>query len=648
VAPVVFSNETFSHGAAVALADFNLMRMRLATGNPRLVVEVYHHPMPFTDFMNAMITAFTSILVGIMILVPFTFIPSIYVSFIVKETETQSKHLQQVSGMQFFPYWVSNFIFDFCSFLVTDVLAIIVFLIFDRKEYIGDATAFGATASLLLFYTLSSIMMAYALSFAFTSHSAAQNTVMMTNFVAGFILVLLVFILGLMDSTKDVADPLRFVLRLIPAFALGDGIIKLAFLSATASLTGNTDSPFSFEHIGYDLLYMGLLVPFFALLTLFLDHPSGSTALARVIRHWRRGGDDEKETPASEMTGMPRPGEAVEMEDPDVAREREEIESGKRANDLVVVKNLVKSFGSKVAVKGITFGIHPGEVFGFLGTNGAGKTTTMSILCGQLAPTSGTGWVAGKNVESEMAEVRRVIGYCPQFDAILELLTVEEHLFLFSGLRGLPAGPVQERVVNRLIKMCDLEMHRKKTAGSLSGGNKRKLSVAIALIGAPKVVFLDEPSAGMDPMARHGMWDVIEGMAKSCCVVLTTHHLEEVEALANRVAIMVGGTMKCVGSLQHLKTKFGSGFELTVRLDNEAAVTAADTYIRKQIPNAKMQEQRMTKLTYALPSDVKLSEVFAAIEDQKATLQIADYTVAQTSLEQVFLRIGGSDALESE
>jgi ABC-type multidrug transport system ATPase subunit len=311
------------------------------------------------------------------------------------------------------------------------------------------------------------------------------------------------------------------------------------------------------------------------------------------------------------------------------------------------VKKLHKRFGEKVAVRDLSFGIHHGEVFAFLGTNGAGKTTTISILCGELTPTSGSGWIAGKNVEADMTEVRQQIGYCPQFDALLELLTVEEHLYLISGLRGIPAGPVQDRVVQRLIRMCDLTRHSKKTAGSLSGGNKRKLSVAIALIGAPKVVFLDEPSAGMDPMARHGMWDVIENLSKACCVVLTTHHLEEVEALADRVAIMVAGSLRCLGSLQHLKTKFGSGFELTMRLESESHVPAVTQFISATIPTATLQEERLGKITYALPPDAKLSAVFASVEQRKAELHILDYTVSQTSLEQVFLRIG-ADAFHEE
>jgi len=289
--------------------------------------------------------------------------------------------------------------------------------------------------------------------------------------------------------------------------------------------------------------------------------------------------------------------------------------------------------------------VRPGEVFGFLGTNGAGKTTTISVLCGEQLPTTGRAYVAGLDVVVDALESRRRIGYCPQFDATIDLLTPEEHLYLFSGLRGL-APAATTRTVEYLLNFCDLTPHRSKLSSQLSGGNRRKLSVALALLGAPQVVFLDEPSAGMDPMARRALWTTITEISKRSAIVLTTHHLEEVEAMANRVAIMDKGEMKCLGSMQHLKSKYGAGFELNIRFASTPDVETFLPHLKRQFPEATIIEQRDQKVLFGLPQNVRLSEVFDFVETNKMSSHITDYGVTQTSLEQVFLRVGGDEEEE--
>ena len=179
------------------------------------------------------------------------------------------------------------------------------------------------------------------------------------------------------------------------------------------------------------------------------------------------------------------------------------------------------------------FGLPQGECFGFLGINGAGKTTTLKILTGDVVPTSGGARLGGHDILREQEAVRRLIGYCPQFDAILDLMSVREHLELYARIKGVPEATLA-RVVGDKVREMDLGAYEGKLAGSLSGGNKRKLGVAIAMIGAPRLIFLDEPSTGMDPVARRFMWSVIARVAterKQCSIILTTHSMEEVEAL---------------------------------------------------------------------------------------------------------------------
>lgn len=165
--------------------------------------------------------------------------------------------------------------------------------------------------------------------------------------------------------------------------------------------------------------------------------------------------------------------------------------------------------------------------------------------------------------------MRRLIGYCPQHDAIFPLMTVEEHLWFYAKLKGIPVDK-REIVIETAIEQLNLTDHRSKPAGTLSGGNKRKLSVGMATLGNPPIILLDEPSAGMDPEARRFMWQVVANISqrdKNSAVIITTHSMEEAEALSTKMGIMVrGGIFRCYGSSQHIKSKFGTGYELEIKI----------------------------------------------------------------------------------
>ncbi|KOM38757.1 hypothetical protein LR48_Vigan03g213900 [Vigna angularis] len=183
------------------------------------------------------------------------------------------------------------------------------------------------------------------------------------------------------------------------------------------------------------------------------------------------------------------------------------------------------------------------------------------------SPSDGTAFIFGKDICSHPKAARRYIGYCPQFDALLEYLTVQEHLELYARIKGVPDFAIENVVMEKLAEF-DLLKHANKPSFSLSGGNKRKLSVAIAMIGDPPIVILDEPSTGMDPIAKRFMWDVISRISTrrgKTAVILTTHSMNEAQALCTKIGIMVGGQLRCIGSPQHLKTRFGNHLELEVK-----------------------------------------------------------------------------------
>jgi len=228
-----------------------------------------------------------------------------------------------------------------------------------------------------------------------------------------------------------------------------------------------------------------------------------------------------------------------------------------------------------------------------------------------------------------------------QNNSLWDRLSVEDHLFLFARLRGVPEEVVKD-VVDGTIDQLELTPHRKKLAMRLSGGMKRKLCVAIALIGDPEVVLLDEPSAGLDPVSRRNLWSVILRTMSHRAVILTTHSMDEAEALCKRIGIMVQGQLRALGTKQHLKNKFGSGFELVVKLnvtDFVKQVAVLDTFVRGMFPSALQISENGGLITYTIPrEEMKMGLAFSQLESHKAELGIEEYSVAQPTLEQVFIR----------
>ncbi|CAM42001.2 putative ABC1 transporter [Leishmania braziliensis MHOM/BR/75/M2904] len=614
---VFFVNTSSRHQAAISLATYyDLLAKK--SGVEGVYVKhsatLMHKPEPLSGL--------TFFFMGSLILIPMSFLPSNPVAWVVKERQCGSRHLQNLCGLNFFVYWAANFVFDMAAYFVTMLLCILIFAIFNRQEFIGH-DRIGGTLVLFVVYGLTSTVGAYALSFLFKEHSSAQTMVMAVCLVLGFLLNVTVFVLTLREDTTSIADNLRFVFRLIPSYVVGEGIVDLLMFNSIR-IIGRAQSVWDMDQLGWPLVYMSVEFPVFWLITLFVDHPAVGQFFDRL-----------RYNPSTEPILAPD-------EDVDVTEERAGVLNACKhgdCTDVVRVVDLQKRYrNGNVAVKGVTFSIFPGEVFGLLGTNGAGKTTTISMLCQQLLPTGGRAYVCGYDIVEQREEALRCIGYCPQFDATLDLLTVEEQLQLYAGIRGIVRAE-WPALVDALCTLCELTMYRQTVTGALSGGNRRKLSVAVALVGGPQVVFLDEPSAGMDPVARRGMWTAIQRAAGHCSVVLTTHHLEEVEALADIVAIMVRGYVRCIGDKVHLKNKFGSAFEVSARLASAKWARCFESFMKAEFPEAVVVEGADRRFVYQLPRDRGFGDVFQTFQANKERLHVTDYSVSQTSIEQVFLRV---------
>ena len=238
--------------------------------------------------------------------------------------------------------------------------------------------------------------------------------------------------------------------------------------------------------------------------------------------------------------------------------------------DIITINGLSKSYKNKLALDNVSFAIKNGELFGLLGVNGAGKTTLIKILCGLSKKNSGDVSINGFNLDKEMDKIKEIIDVSPQETSVANNLTVRENLEFFAKVYGEDS---QENI-NEIVKTFNLEEVLDKKAKTLSGGYKRRLSIGVALISKPKILFLDEPTLGLDVFARRELWSIIEKLKGKITIVLTSHYLEEIESLCDRVVILSKGKLICDGSIEEIKQKasvsnFEDAFIKLVEANNE-------------------------------------------------------------------------------
>eukprot|EP00466_Bigelowiella_natans_P015839 jgi/Bigna1/33997/e_gw1.4.41.1 len=298
------------------------------------------------------------------------------------------------------------------------------------------------------------------------------------------------------------------------------------------------------------------------------------------------------------------------------------------------------------ALKGLSMRIYSGEIVALLGHNGAGKSTTIGILTGLFAPTKGSLlWVGGRDLMVHMDDFRRVMGVCPQTDILFDELTVREHLEFYAMLKGVPSGGVDNEVKTKLSEL-DLNERRDAQAKTLSGGQKRRLSIAIALIGGSRVIFLDEPTAGVDPLSRHQVWSLLQRYKQQQrMMILTTHHMDEADLLGDRIAILASGRLKCYGSSLFLKNRFGSGYRLDMVKSHPTVPTSSITsVVRRLIPGATMPSaaaMQAQQVSMVLPYGevAAFSRLFKVLEETESDIGVSHFGISLATLEEVFFKI---------
>jgi len=305
--------------------------------------------------------------------------------------------------------------------------------------------------------------------------------------------------------------------------------------------------------------------------------------------------------------------------------------------DLIVVKNLVKQFGDFTAVNGINFSVKQGESFGLLGPNGAGKSSTMRIIGATSERTSGEVRILGKDPQKFGPQIRAHLGVVPQQDNLDEELTCAENLYIYGRYFGLPKATVRNKL-DELLEFAQLLDKKNSKVKSLSGGMKRRLTIARALVSDPDILMLDEPTTGLDPQARHILWDRLFRLKeKGVTLLITTHHMDEAEQLCDRLMVMDKGEIMAEGSPAELIKKYSTKEVLEVRFGSDRNSRMVE---KLQSFTERLEELPDRLLLYTESGEDLLAKIVAANIHPNTSL------VRRSSLEDVFLRLTGRSLIE--
>ncbi|XP_053206851.1 phospholipid-transporting ATPase ABCA1-like [Panonychus citri] len=592
--------------------------------------------------------------------------------FLFPSTEAQNKCnlIQKMNGIRPSMFWLSHYAFDFCYHLIVTIVIFISIIIVDQFPFV----AFKVVASifvLLILFGLASIPLFYLFSFLPLTPDRGFSLLASISLIGTLVGSGLAASLLAFDKVKS----LHVILGdLFPPFAASFGLSKIYAATTLESNCKTIDACPNGNHVSMqyccneDLSYKRFTIFTMSdsgigteVIMLIVDTVLYTLVLIILDMNLHRFGYWYESIRARlSSDGKSENG----IEDEDVVRERDRVKqligSNGIRNEALIVDGLTKDFGSFRAVDRITFGVHKAECFGLLGVNGAGKTTTFRMLTGDIMVTSGDGYVGGYSLRKDLLNFQQSISYCPQFDALLDNLTPVESLMLFARIRGMPESKVKDNV-NYIIESTDLTSFANTCNQNLSGGNKRKLSLAIASIAKPEVIFLDEPTTGVDPASRRKIWSTLIHLrdTSGSSIVLTSHSMDECEALCSRIGIMARGNFKCLGSSQHLKEKFGLGFTLIIKMtqsnqtvqsnqqSNQSVQTNQQSnqqldkikrWMVEKFPSSILRDVHQTILHYHITdTSLRWGEMLRCLDEAKRLLPIEDFTLTGTTLEQIFL-----------
>lgn len=524
-----------------------------------------------TTSPESFIQSMDNLMLVLFVSVGFSSVPSSISHLINSEKKSHSKFLQYISGLSPIAYWIGNFLADITEYLIFP-FGVTVFLF---AFFAPPTIPLTPLVFLLLAFGPAIIAQTYLITILIPNPVLAQLVSVLISTIVGGILPMVGFmftqatqLLNEQPTENNALEIILAVARFFPAYNLGQGLVTIPMVELIGKLAHAIDPSsaaaemYDWTNLGAPLTWMCASVPLYLVLTLVIDHAIYTHKFSRLFNCFKRGVNSGF-TPLS-LT------DTDETEDESITAERERVldTSDPPLLGLVGVSKQYSVRSNFFAVNRVCLGIpSSGEIFGLLGHNGAGKSTLMKLCTGEILPSFGNVLLSPNlNTKFDVEKFHSIVGYCPQFDALIDSLTVKDHFELYGRIKGIDRGVSLDHSVSNLISKLGLAEYESSKIKHLSGGYKRRVSLGIALIGNPVLLLLDEPTCGMDPIARRDTWTVIKSVAStSASVVLTTHSMEEAESISTRVGIMSRGKMVCLGTVESLREKFSNGVEIFIQ-----------------------------------------------------------------------------------
>ncbi|GJJ78111.1 ABC-2 type transport system ATP-binding protein [Entomortierella parvispora] len=616
-----------------------------------------------TDIASYVVPAFLTL--------AFSFYTTFVASNLVQEKEQgQKAHLQNM-GVKPSTYYLARFVIDWICYLFPVVMSFV--LMGEHRLQMITAGSWVPYFLVLLIAGFPFITFGYLLSLFFNNQQSVSQ-------VLGIGMSLIVFIpFFFVQFVFGGASLLAILLvgLIAPSFALERSISAIAVAQTTGSPYTMKDT-FDITKPPFCVMILFVVQTFIYLGLIFWIENLIQTRRSPIDFFFRRSAYNDPtkyeshEDKKAETAGIRRQETSVTFDGKFRERDVEVVEetlrlkgsaaAGDQDLDAVRLFGLSKVFHLQskkrdlVILDDVYLSFKKNECFGYLGPNGAGKTTTIKILTGAEGPTSGKGTIMGLPIAPFHEDLRTMIGICPQFDVLWPNLKVRDHLRLFARIKGVAPQDV-EPAVQQMIDEMGLAPLGEKLAKTFSGGNKRRLSLAMAVIGCPKVVFLDEPTTGVDVSIRQAIWNSIRKLKRTSCVILTTHSMEEADALCDRIGIITNGHIQALGTSQRLKNTYGAGYKVVVKTRYNAATSASsNSHVTLALEQAvgtgrvtlvqalgASLEYELTRVEGERTTDM-LTKLFRLFEQSRDELGIEDYSVSQTTLAQVFIEFAKEQA----
>ncbi|XP_008059225.1 ATP-binding cassette sub-family A member 9-like, partial [Carlito syrichta] len=558
------------------------------------------------------------------------------VSVNVTQERQYMKSMMTMMGLRESAFWLSwGLMYAGYILIVATLMALIV-----KYAHVIVLTGFVMVFILFLLYGLSLITLAFLMS-----------VLIKKPFLTGLVVFLLIVFWGILGFTAlytNIPVFLEWAFFLLSPFTFTIGMAQLLRLDSDVDANAHSNSSHNPHLVIATFFILMLDTLLYLTLTLYFDKVLPSDYGRRrpplfflKKSFWFQHQRTHHVALENEIESDPASDDSFEPVSPEF-----------RGKEAIRIKNLKKEYtrkhGKVEALGGLVFDIYEGQITALLGHSGAGKTTLLNILSGLSVPTSGSVTIYNHPL-SEVAEletVTKLMGICPQSNVQFGFLTVRENLRLFAKVKGILPQEVEQEV-RRALQELKMENIQDILAQNLSGGQSRKLTFGIAMLGDPQVLLLDEPTAGMDLLSQHRVWDLLRERRSDRVILLSTQFMDEADSLADRKAFISNGRLKYAGSSLDLKKKWGIGYNLSVHLNEMCDPESLTSLVKQHIPDAKLTAQSENKFVYILPLERtnKFPDLFKDL-DRCSNRGIENYGVSITTLNEVFLKLEGKSTVD--